>query len=115
MIYRDKSCLASRIPRLVALPLFALGIILGAGCATTFVGDAHFGGPRKCFKECRRQNMNMAGYVYLGRYSSACICEVKGGGTRRRAVINSSTGAVGGTAAGVIMQMRRAAAAQANR
>lgn len=115
MICCDSSCLSSRILRLAVLTLFALGITLSTGCATTFFGDPYFGGPRKCYQKCRSQNMNMAGYVYVGRYSSACVCEIKGGGTKRRAVINSASGAVGGAAAGVVMQMRRAAAAQANR
>ncbi|HEY6173056.1 MAG TPA: hypothetical protein VIX73_01385, partial [Kofleriaceae bacterium] len=57
--------------------LLVLFVVLGAGagCQTQFVGDAHIE-PITCQAKCREANLVMAGMVYLGQYSSACLCEV---------------------------------------
>src|ERR1044071_3778146 len=55
------------------LVLFVLGAV--AGCQTQFVGDPHIE-PITCQAKCREANLVMAGMVYLGQYSSACLCEV---------------------------------------
>jgi hypothetical protein len=105
------------------LVLFVLGAV--AGCQTQFIGDPHIE-PVTCQAKCREANMVMAGMVYLGQYSSACLCEVArpaaapgiappgaappsaaapGGGASGTVALAS--GALG-AAVGVIMQMRTA-------
>ena len=92
-----------------ALSSFAL-ILVSSGCATSFTGDAHYpGGARACFAKCASEQMQMSGFVYMGEYSSACVCEPR----RTGAVAVASTGVVGGAGAagatgavGVILQAR---------
>lgn len=80
-----------------------LGVMFGAGCQTQFTGSPHID-PSACQAKCSEAHLEMQGMVYMGEYSSACICEVP-----RAAGAPTSAGAVGGAAAGVVMQMRRAA------
>ena len=48
-----------------------------SGCPTTFQGNAHVqGGRAGCEKQCKKSKMRMSGMVFLGEYSTACICEV---------------------------------------
>jgi len=72
------------------------------GCQTQFTGSPHVG-VDVCEAKCTASGMQMAGMVYMGEYSSACICEVSrsaaGSPTR---VAPGEVGAV----AGVMMQMR---------
>ncbi len=76
----------------------------GVGCQTQFTGDPHISAAA-CQAKCAQSNLQMAGMVYMGEYSSACICEVgKPGGA---AAGLAEAGAIG-AAPGVIMQMRRA-------
>ena len=110
MRHHTHTNLSTRVERLALLLGIVLGLALGAGCATVFTGEAHFGGPDKCFTLCKRYNMKMSGYVFMGQYSSACVCEVKGRKASKAALLRSATGAVSGAAAGVVMQMRREAA-----
>lgn len=49
----------------------------------------------------------MSALVYMGEYSSACVCEVAGGGKSA-----PPTGAAAGAGVGVAMQMMRAAQQQ---
>jgi hypothetical protein len=87
--------------RNVLIGLLLLGS--GVGCQTQFIGDPHIS-PAACQARCAQSNLQMAGMVYMGEYSSACICEVgKAGASAGLA----SAGAIG-AAPGVIMQMRRA-------
>jgi hypothetical protein len=52
-------------------------LVLGA-CATEFTGDAHFpGGAGGCVKHCEQRNMVMDSFVYMGEYSTACVCRPK--------------------------------------
>jgi hypothetical protein len=76
-----------------------------AGCQTTFTGDPHIS-PADCQAKCQQTNLVMAGIVYMGEYSSACICEVPR--PPGAPVSSIAVGATGGAAAGVVMQMRRA-------
>jgi hypothetical protein len=81
------------------------------GCATSFTGSPHIeNGRAGCEEKCKGQGMQVAGMVYMGEYSSACVCEVPRGAAQlsRREVLVASAGGVGGAAAGVMMQMRRA-------
>lgn len=86
------------------------------GCATTFVGDAQFpGGAPGCFKQCQAGGMEMASFVYVGEYSSACACKLKAIAPAPGAASNADVdGAVVAAGAGVEMQRRRAEAAQHN-
>ncbi len=78
----------------------------GVGCQTQFIGDPHIS-PAACQARCTQSNLQMAGMVYMGEYSSACICEVARPGGAPAAL--ASAGAMG-AAPGVIMQMERAQA-----
>jgi hypothetical protein len=80
-------------------------------CATSFVGDAQFpGGALGCFKQCQKIGMEMASFVYVGEYSSACACKLKS--TATAAQSSDIEGAVVAAGAGVEMERRRAGAAQ---
>ena len=48
---------------------------LALGCQTQFVGSAYIDA-RTCVTRCSLDKMQMSGMVYLGGYSSACVCEV---------------------------------------
>ncbi len=73
-----------------------------AGCATSFTGDAHFpGGARGCYDHCQGAGMQMGSMVYMGEYSSACVCEPLGAPAGQQ----GSAGAAGG-AVGVVLQHR---------
>jgi len=75
-----------------------------AGCATSFTGSAHVEeGRAGCERKCAGQGLAMSGMVYMGEYSSACVCEVPGaaGGS-------GAAAAAGGAATGVVLQMRAA-------
>lgn len=96
--------------RIVGLVTF-LGVIAvsALGCATSFTGSAYVeNGRNGCEAKCRGQGMQVAGMVYMGEYSSACVCEVprstSSGGERHLIAL---TGGSMGSAAGVIMQMQR--------
>ncbi len=81
-------------------------VLVSTGCATSFTGSAHVEeGRAGCERKCQGQGLEMTGMVYMGEYSSACVCEVpgaSGGGSSAAA-----GGASAGAAAGVVMQMRR--------
>ena len=47
------------------------------GCPTTFSGSAHVvDGRAGCEKKCKKSKLRMSALVFLGEYSSACVCEV---------------------------------------
>jgi len=54
--------------------------------------------------------MQIAGMVYMGEYSSACVCQVPHASAEssRSEFLVAAAGGAAGSAAGVIMQMRRA-------
>src|SRR4051812_6244149 len=78
----------------------------GVGCQTQFIGDPHIS-PAACQARCAQSNLQMAGMVYMGEYSSACVCEVT---SHAGASAGLATAGAIGAAPGVIMQMRRAQA-----
>lgn len=82
-------------------------IALCIGCQTQFTGSPHID-PATCVAKCNASQLQMAGMVYMGEYSSACICETPRppGAPAAPAAAASAAGAAG--AAGVVMQMRRA-------
>ncbi|MDD9939412.1 MAG: lipoprotein [Myxococcales bacterium] len=81
----------------------ALALLTLAGCATSFTGSAHIEGGRSgCESKCAGQGLAMSGMVYMGEYSSACVCEVPGASSAA-----GGPASVAGGAAGVVMQMRQ--------
>ncbi len=84
-------------------------VLTAVGCATRFTGSAHIEGGRSgCEAKCRGQAMQIAGMVYMGEYSSACVCEVPRatGAAAGHELLGAASGA-SGAAAGVVMQMER--------
>jgi hypothetical protein len=89
-----------------------LAAILLGGCQTNFVGDAHID-PASCVQKCQSARLEMVGMVYLGEYSSACICEIpRPPGAAPAPAAPGAAGGAAGAAAGVVMQMRQAAQQQ---
>jgi hypothetical protein len=86
-----------------------LTLLLLGGCAhvTSFEGKAQIeGGRATCQQKCGLQGLQMSALVYMGEYSSACVCEIPGGNgasAARGAGAATTAGAVG-----VVMQMRNA-------
>src|SRR5580704_11547360 len=90
-----------------AVRLGTVVIILGSlvGCATAFTGSAHVeNGRAGCEKKCSEGGMELAGMVYMGEYSDACVCEMKGKGSAARDGMLLGSGGAGGGGAGVWMQ-----------
>lgn len=85
---------------------FLLFTFLG-GCATSFTGSPYVENGRSgCEAKCSGQGMQVAGMVYMGEYSSACVCSVPGrSGQAEHRLLASS--AVGAGVAGVEMQRRQ--------
>ncbi len=80
-----------------------------AGCATSFSGSAKVDGPDECRKICGKWEMDLAGMVAMGDYTTGCICKVKGEklglSDIGSSVILGSAGATG-SLAGVYRQMQ---------
>lgn len=87
-----------------------------AGCGTTFTGSPHVeNGRAGCEARCRSQGMEVAGIVYMGEYSDACVCSVPGRAGSRRDLLLASAAAATGGAAGVYLQMQQAQAQHSHR
>jgi hypothetical protein len=87
-------------------------LLLGAGCQTQFYGDPAFpGGAPACFEKCHRQNMEMASFVYVGEYSTACACKPRAASASALQA-EGDQAAIVAAAAGVEMQRRRMAEQQ---
>ena len=87
--------------------LIIVSIVLGAGCRTEFTGSAHID-PGTCQAKCNEAHLQMAGMVYMGEYSSACICEIpRAPGPPSGGMGAQASAAAAGAAAGVVMQMRQ--------
>jgi hypothetical protein len=84
-------------------------VLLAAGCATSFTGSAHVeGGRAGCRAKCDGLGMEEGGMVYIGEYSSACICLVPGQSAANGRVLVAQAGGVAAAVAGVEMQRRAA-------
>jgi hypothetical protein len=79
----------------------------GLGCQTQFIGSAHIT-PEACAAKCTESRLQMAGMVYLGEYSTACVCETikPPDSAAPGAAMKAAPGALG-AATGVAMQMER--------
>ena len=103
-----------RVVRSVVAGFFVLMLGGTTSCATSFTGDAQFpGGALGCFKQCQKIGMEMATYVYVGEYSTACACKPKVAAASPQAASRSDIeGAVTAAGAGVELQRRRMADAR---
>lgn len=77
-----------------------------AGCRTEFYGSPHID-PGTCQQKCGAANLQMAGMVYMGEYSSACICEIPHPPPAAAPGAATTSAGVTGVAVAVIDQMRR--------
>jgi hypothetical protein len=88
--------------RYIVIICIAMG--MAACLATSFTGDAKIPqGPTGCQAICSGWDMEMAGMVAMGEYSTACLCTVPGKADRAALVSG-----VGPAVVGVINQMRAA-------
>ena len=91
----------------IARSVMVLGLAL-SGCATSFTGSAHVeNDARGCEAKCKSRGMDLAGMVFMGEYTSGCVCGVPGKSASSRTLLVASAEGAGGSAAGVMMQMQR--------
>jgi hypothetical protein len=81
--------------------------------ATTFSGSAVIDGPQQCVNMCERNRLAFAGMVFMGEYSSGCICRAPESGSATNEGAAAFAVAAAPAAIGVVMQMRAAAEAEA--
>jgi hypothetical protein len=103
--------------------LAVISVLLAAACATQFQGAAKFpGGPRGCYDRCQAAGLRMSSFVYVGEYSTGCVCSPKPTGANVASDGHSAAApdedvgvaaATGAAAVGVIAQMREAERQQA--
>lgn len=74
-----------------------------SGCATSFRGSAHIS-PADCNANCQEIGGEMSAYVFMGQYSTACVCTPPG----RSGQMVGAAGGQAGAVAGVWMQMQEA-------
>jgi hypothetical protein len=95
------------------MKILTLGLIVWTmGCATQFHGSPRFpGGPKGCYDKCATSGMQMTSFVYVGEYSTGCVCGMKGH-AGRRASADASQPATAAASVGVVLQMREQARQQ---
>jgi hypothetical protein len=94
---------------LVRLAGAVLALVALSACATSFTGSPYVeDGRQGCERKCKGQGMDVAGMVYMGEYSSACVCAEPGKTASSRSQQLLAAASVAAGAAGVEMQMRRA-------
>jgi hypothetical protein len=89
----------------VALSVLSL---FGAACVppTSFEGESKFpGGAPGCLHKCREQRMEMASFVYVGEFSTACACRPIQA-SQGAAANDDSSAAIVAASAGVELQRR---------
>ena len=97
-----------RFFKALVLIWFTGSTLFTGACATSFTGSAFVEDGRSgCEAKCKGQGMEVAGMVYMGEYSDACVCTVPGKTASASKQLVASAGAVAGASAGVVMQMRR--------
>jgi len=100
---------------MISKTLGTLSILFGlAGCATSFTGDPHIeNGRQGCEQKCKGQGMALAGMVFMGEYTSGCVCTVPGqAASAGQQLLAAAQAGAGAGSAGVVMQMRRQAEQQ---
>jgi len=87
-----------------------LGLALAtSGCPTTFTGSAHVeNGKAGCEYKCKKSGLRFSGMVYMGEYSSACICELAKPAAATTTQGPSAAAASVGAAVGSMVQARAA-------
>jgi hypothetical protein len=94
--------------RVLKLGMTILGMLSLSACVTSFQGSPHVeGGRQGCEAKCRGQGMAVAGMVYMGEYSSACVCEVPGAAGGHASLLNGGAAASGGAVVAVEMRRRQ--------
>jgi hypothetical protein len=79
-----------------------VSLLIAGGCATSFTGSAQIEGGRPgCERKCASAGLQMQAFVFMGEYSTACVCEA----ARRP----EQAGAAAASAAIGVMQQMRAA------
>lgn len=59
--------------------MFSLCLLIGGGCVTSFTGPAEIQGGRPgCERKCASVGLEMQAFVFMGEYSTACVCEAPG-------------------------------------
>ena len=96
---------------MVTSRLVPVVLLMGlAGCRTVFTGSAHVeNGRAGCDVKCKGVGMQVAGMVYMGEYSSACVCEAPraSAASGRRQELLAAAGSAAGGVAGVEMQTQQ--------
>lgn len=93
------------------VPLVLLSL---TACATEFLGEAHYvGGPSACVRNCRKEHMEMDSFVFMGEYSSACVCRLVRRETQSAQHDDTRSSGSVGAVAGVMTQIRAQRAAGA--
>jgi hypothetical protein len=104
----DEAKVMKRFLKAMILIAFTGSMLFTGACATSFTGSAFVDEGRSgCEAKCKGQGMELAGMVYMGEYSDACVCTVPGRSASASKHLLASAGAVAGGSAGVVMQMRR--------
>jgi hypothetical protein len=99
--------------RMIQYSYLTLMALCLQACATSFTGSAHIeGGRGGCESRCAGDGLTMSGLVYLGEYSTACVCSVATAPAADQAVGRRSSddtmgAAAAGAVAGVMMQMAK--------
>jgi hypothetical protein len=97
-----------KIAKITAILMLGACATLTAGCATSFTGSPHVeNGRQGCESKCKSQGMEVAGMVYMGEYTSGCVCVVPGQSASRHSLMMAAASGAGAGSAGVVMQMRR--------
>ena len=84
-----------------------LGSLALCACTTTFTGNSYVANGRAgCEQKCRAEGLTMTGMVFMGEYSSACVCELETAPAPAapKAAAPGKSGSVGGVAPVIIQQ-----------
>jgi hypothetical protein len=94
-----------------------IGLVLvsvaATGCATGYAGSAHVSGRTACEAKCKEQGMALSGMVFMGDYTSGCVCTMPGQAASAHqhiVAIAEAAAAAGGT--GVTYERKREERAQ---
>lgn len=99
-----------RVITLVLGSMFALMVTAGCRPPTSFEGEPQFpGGARGCWDRCHADGLEMASFVYVGEYSTACACRPRPipGVATNSSNVEGDQASVVAAAAGVELQRRR--------
>jgi hypothetical protein len=75
---------------------------------TAFEGEAKFpGGARGCYDRCAAEGLEMASFVYVGEYSTACACQMRRAAPGPVSEVGGPGPAIAAATAGTELQQRR--------